>query len=151
MTQRVEGIQNVVLKLIQYNGKIERKEILDEMVGLCKEDITKVKPQVDQALYWLKKKDLVMSDGSGTYQPNGECERCSISFVCSAITTKNGRSGYCPVRNVFICDPKSQCGVLFDFDYSEMKRVVIPKRKCYFAHKPSDLEIEQMKKMRREI
>ena len=146
MTQRINGIQNVVLKLVRYNGEMKRKEILSEMSNLFGRSDDKLKSQVDQALYCLKKKGY-LSRNDGTWHSEEVYERSHISFVCSALTTKDGRNNYCPVREVFIGDPKAQCGVIFDFDYTELRQKIIPRRECYFVHKPSALEIEHMKKV----
>jgi len=145
LSQRVEGIQNVVLKLVQYNGKIQRQEILRRMKDLCGSKGDKLKSQVDQALYCLKNKGLIQNLEKGTWQPIKECERCNLSLVCSALTNKNGRNDYCPVRGVYIGDPKSQCTVLHGFDYETLQKKLYPKRQCYFLSKPSELEIEHMK------
>ena len=114
------------------------------MSELCKTNRKKLTAQVDQALYCLKKKGLI-TNNNGTWKILQECEDCHVSFVCGAITTKNGHS-YCPIRNMYIGDPKSQCGVLFDFDTDTMMQTMIPERKCYIPYKPTELEVEYMRK-----
>jgi len=49
---------------------------------------------------------------------------------------------HCPVRNVFIGDPKRQCELLHGTDVNKLSKEVFPMRICYFKTKPTKPELE---------
>ena len=133
----MRGIQKMVLGLITKNEKISRETLLKEMrVFTGTEDFDKLCSQLDQALYWLQRKKLARSDGHGTWYCC--CDECrDMPSLCSALELRNGYY-YCTVKNMWIGNPRLQCGVYVETDFTTMRKKIVPMRECF---RPMEVDI----------
>lgn len=162
----MQGIQKTIYALIKANKTpyITRKQINAEMAktsfGDClnegyKSDEesgeSKFERRIDQALCSLRKGGWIAkyNDKKAKYKVASEVDQAKIALkdrvykpkVCQALVKKNGRP-YCPVRKMYMGDPKSQCELIYGTDTESLTKKVTPMKSCYFNHKPTNLEIE---------
>jgi len=76
--------------------------------------LTKLERQVTQAIRELHKKGLIKRKGYGKWTIVGGKKITQI--VCKHIEKRDNDMWWCPIKNIFIGDPKKQCNVLFESD-----------------------------------
>ena len=180
MSERAQGIEGTVYMVIKSNVGlhsvyITRPQINVEMAKTSflslkdehyksdtKSGETKFERAIDQSLAQLVKKGWIKKYGKSkkakyTITTDDDKAKRQISrddmyspVVCKALRKEKGKSNYCPIANMYIGDPKSQCELLCGTDYTKLVETKYPMKTCYFDHKPKKGELEYARKKYKE-
>jgi len=159
--KNLKGQQKLVYEIIKHSKTlgfqyVKTSQILEEARNTTlnrfsgvhyksEENWDQLKSKIEQTIRILKQKGYIKNfrEKKGFWTITSTKEKYK-PILCKALTIKNGRKNYCPIKKVFIGNPSEQCELIHTTDWGFGTQTARPMQACYFDHKPTKDEISTM-------
>jgi len=158
-----KNVQETVFEIIKFSKQsglrhIQKSQIKDELLkthlGKYEQEKwrpdhpevkeTKLDNMLTQALYQLTRNNKIKKKGKGKYSINTDTNKYK-PIICKHLQERE-RGMFCPIKNVYIGDPRAQCELLHGTNYDTLKKQVTPMCPGYTDKTPTSVSIKYAKK-----
>jgi len=157
MSKEIQETVYEIIKLSRQSGlrHIYKAQIKEELLNTPlgkydrekynpREKVTKLDRMLSQALSHLTKNERIKKKGKGKYSINTDTQKYR-PVICKHLKLKED-GYYCPIKKVYIGDPRAQCELIHGSDYRRLVKTVEPMCPGYTDKKPTKTSIEYAKK-----